>query len=228
MPAQEWSDTLRYFWWKCKSNISDLAYEKLQIELAASGCHIRTIKTTRHYLEEHLGIHIKGYHRCINNCMVFIGQTLLQRNCHFCNTPCFFNSDTAADNTTNDFFPNSDAYLHLTPRATYSYIPLIPRLKLLYANPESAVKMRYPTRLSKTPWAENEDGVCEEGIRDVWDGEKLQNLKQKGFFNDERTVALHFSTDGVQLFRNSTQEVWPFLVLDLNLPPEERYFIHRF
>jgi hypothetical protein len=124
-------------------------------------------------------------------------------------------------------FFQTQTLTYLIPRATYSYIPLIPRLKLLYANPESAVKMQYPTRLSETPWAENEDGVYEEGIRDVWDGEKLQNLKQKGFFNDERTVALHLSTDGVQLFRNSTQEVWPFLVLNLNLPPEERYFMHR-
>lgn len=38
-----------------------------------------------------------------------------------------------------------------------------------------------------------------------------------------RTVILHFSTDGVQLFRNGKIEVWPFLVLNLNLPSDERY-----
>jgi hypothetical protein len=44
-----------------------------------------------------------------------------------------------------------------------------------------------------------------------------------GYFQDEQTIALHFSTDGVRLFSNSKQEFWSFLVLNLNLPPEERY-----
>jgi len=75
--------------------------------------------------------------------------------------------------------------------------------------------MRYPTTLKEDPW--------EDGIRDIWEGEALKHWKSLGYFNDERTIALHFSTDGVQLFRNSTQEAWPFLVLNLNLPPDERY-----
>ena len=99
------------------------------------------------------------------------------------------------------------------PRALYSYIPLIPQLKLLYANPEYSLKMRYPSTLTEKPW--------DDGIRDMWEGNAMRFWKRKGFFTDERTVALHFSTDGVQLFRNSTQEVWPFLILNLNLPPEE-------
>lgn len=48
-------------------------------------------------------------------------------------------------------------------------------------------------------------------------------LNHTGFFQDECTVALHFSTDGVRLFRNSKKEVWPFLLLNLNIRPEERY-----
>ena len=46
-----------------------------------------------------------------------------------------------------------------------------------------------------------------------------------GYFDDERIVALQFSTDGVQLFRNSTCEAWPLLIINLNLPPEDRYFL---
>ena len=59
----------------------------------------------------------------------------------------------------------------------------------------------------------------------MWEGCALTHWKTAGFFDDERTVALHFSTDEVQLFRNSTAEVWPFLILNLNLLPEERYYI---
>lgn len=44
-----------------------------------------------------------------------------------------------------------------------------------------------------------------------------------GFFDDERTLGLQFSTDGVQLYRGTKKEVWPFLVLNHNLPPTERY-----
>jgi hypothetical protein len=44
-----------------------------------------------------------------------------------------------------------------------------------------------------------------------------------GFFDDERAIGLQFSTDGVQLFRGAKKEVWPFLILNLNLPPQERY-----
>jgi hypothetical protein len=45
-----------------------------------------------------------------------------------------------------------------------------------------------------------------------------------GFFEDERTIALQFSTDGVQLFRATKREVWPLLIVNLNLSPQERYY----
>ena len=50
---------------------------------------------------------------------------------------------------------------------------------------------------------------------------------QIGFFDDKRTIGLQFSTDGVQLFQGIKKEVWPFLILNLNLPPQERYPIFR-
>lgn len=207
----DWAETLRYFSWKIRSNTSDIAYDALRHELVKSGRTIKSLKATRNYLQRLLGIHVQTYHRCIRNCLVFAGDNLLERKCRFCGVSRFFKVDA-----TGASFDNPLSYSQLTPRAVYSYIPLIPRLKLLYANREYAKKMRYPTTLNETPW--------EDGIRDVWEGEAIKHWKEKGYFNDERTVALHFSTDGVQLFRNSTQEAWRFLVLILNLPPEERYF----
>jgi hypothetical protein len=107
-------------------------------------------------------------------------------------------------------------------------MPIIPRLKLLYAHSDSAAKMKYPRELADMTW---------DGLRDIWDGDGMKHWKvagiifhhlishPSGYFDDERTVALHFSTDGVQLFQNSKHEVWPFLVLNLNLRPEERYIL---
>jgi len=205
----EWTETLRFFAWKIKSNTSDTAYDSLRDELGKSGRKISTMKATRSYLQGLFGIRIQEYHRCINNCLVFAGANLLERNCCLCGEPRFYE-----DNATRVAFNSQLSYSHLIPRAVYSYIPLIPRLKLLYANRVYAKKLQYPATLIETPW--------EDGIRDVWEAEAMKHWRAEGYFTDERTIALHFSTDGVQLFRNSTQEAWPFLVLNLSLPPEER------
>ena len=207
--VSEWTETLRYFSWKIKFNMSDTAYDSLRDILGNSGRRVLTLKATRSYLQGLLGIRIQEYHRCINNCLVFGGNDLLERICRFCGEPRFFE-----DNARRAAFDSPLSYSHLTPRTVYSYIPLIPPLKLLYANREYVKKMCYLAKLIETPW--------EDGIRDVWEGEAIKHWRAKGYFADERTIALHFSTDGVQLFHNSTQEAWPFLILNLSLPPEER------
>ena len=51
----------------------------------------------------------------------------------------------------NGYFDNIEACSQLTPRALYSYISLISRLKLLYANPALSKKMRYPQELEEDP-----------------------------------------------------------------------------
>ena len=162
---------MRYFQWKCHSNISDISYEKLRKLLKISGVHIKSLRITRRYLQSTLGISIKHYHRCINNCMIFIGENLLRRRCQYCTITRFH--DDRNSSTENDYFDNIEAYSQLIPRALYSYISLIPRLKLLYANPVLSKKMRYPQELEEDPW-------MEDGIRDVWEGARLKELKEKG------------------------------------------------
>ena len=207
-PSLQWAETLRYFQYKCETNTSDRSYERLRKELWESGREVAGLRSTRSYLQSQLGIDIHVYHRCIKNCMVFIDKDNLRRRCRFCRTSRFI-GDTVAPDNEDEFFPDQHSFINRRPRATYSYLPLIPRLKLLYANAISAAKMRYPRTLNEEPW---------DGIRDIWDGGAMKGLKEAGYFADERTVALHFSTDGVQLYQNSTWEVWPFLVLNLNLP----------
>lgn len=91
--------------------------------------------------------------------MVLVGmKEFLRRKSRFCETPRFFEGDAG-----DDTFPDIQSFSQLTPRALYEYIPLVPRLRLLYANPVSALEMRYPTKLLNTPWELNEDGVLEEG-----------------------------------------------------------------
>jgi hypothetical protein len=156
--------------------------------------------------------------------MAFTGRHLLRTRCLHCSESRF---SKCPDNI-GDFFPSVESYSHLKPRAVFLYIPLIPRLKLLYANKESSAKMRYPGILLKKP--------APDKIRDIWDGDMMKELRDLGsrflllylivgYFEDERTVCLQFSTDGVQLFKNSSREAWPFLVINDNLDPTERYSI---
>ena len=76
--------------------------------------------------------------------MVFIGQNLLQRRCIHCKAERFYAANLHADIAS---FPDVESYSHLTPNAVYSYIPIIPRLKLLFAHPDYAKKMKYPKDL---------------------------------------------------------------------------------
>lgn len=99
--------------------------------------------------------------------MVFIGDNLLRRRCQFCKTSRFFGDDD--ESTNSEFFPDVLSYSGLRPRAVYEYIPLIPRLKLLYATPDYAEKMRYPNTLLENEWRD--------GIRDVWDGIAMRHWR---------------------------------------------------
>ena len=60
----------------------------------------------------------------------------------------------------------------LQAKAHYAYLPLIPRLRLLYANKDYARKLRYPATTQDEPWPE--------GLRDVWDGEMMKRWKREG------------------------------------------------
>jgi hypothetical protein len=73
-----------------------------------------------------------------------------------------------------DWFPDADSYSHLKPRALYMYMPIIPRLRLLYAIPDQAAKLRYPSKFRDQPW--------EGGIRDVWEGEVMAKWREAGMF----------------------------------------------
>ena len=164
----KWKNTLRYFDWKVRKNISDLAYEEVRTLLNDNGVNISSLHVTRRFLEAHLGIHIQEFHRCVDNCMAFTGEDLLRRRCRFlkCNSKRF--SDADSD---QEFYPSPASYEMFKPRAVYRYIPIIPRLKLFFSHPEISQRMRYPRTLINNPW---------EGVRDVWDGSTMKRWIEEG------------------------------------------------
>jgi hypothetical protein len=99
--------------------------------------------------------------------MAFTGSNELLRKCSHCHTPRFYGVTTDG----NDTFTNPQQFSTLEPQATYRYMPIIPRLKLLYANKGYAEEMRYPSTLFDDP--------SEDGIADIWEGTVMKDMREK-------------------------------------------------
>lgn len=171
-PEPDWEVTYRFFYYKVRSNTSDTSYEELRTLLAKHHIDVKSLNSTRQHLRELLGIPVRKYDSCVRNCLAFTGSNQLRRRCPHCAEPRFHETVDNAE----ELFPNIHFCQLLTPRAQYSYIPIIPRLKLLYANKSYSEKMRYPKRgVIDVPW---HDGLS--GIRDVWEGKMMKQWKEAG------------------------------------------------
>src|SRR5947207_13758623 len=172
--------TMKVFGWKCGANLSDTKYGELREILEEEKVPIETLSTTRQYLQEMLGLETRDYACCRTGCMAFTGKNRMRRKCHHCKGLQFIEPDGAFDEDLI-FYPSFQSYANLKPRAVFTYMPIIPRLKLLYANETYSLKMRYPTTLfaedstmahnDEEPGAEDEKW---EGIRDIWEGEVMK------------------------------------------------------
>ena len=97
------------------------------------------------------------------------------------------------------------------------YIPLIDRLRLQYqAASRARVLSNYRQSFTE------EDGRTKS--RDVFDGDLYHGFHRNelGLFQDRRDIALQMSLDGVQVTNLGHHEVTPVILINLNLPPEER------
>lgn len=183
---------MKVFGWKCGSNLSDTKYVELQRILEEEKVPIETLKTTRQYLQQMLGLQTRKYACCRTGCMAFTGENRKRRKCHHCHELQFIEPDGAFDEDLM-LYPNFQSYANLKPRAVFTYIPIIPRLKLLYTNETYSMKMRYPTTLfaEDATMEHNEEQPTDdekwEGIRDVWEGDVMKGLRIEGM-NDLHTI----------------------------------------
>jgi len=175
-PAIDWKSTYPFFYYKFTSNTSDTSYEQLRQLLNEWHIDVRSLKTTRENLRQRLHLRMRKYDACINGCMAFTGEHKLRGLCPHCCKPPLLEPRFHYNNSANapEFYEDLSALKQLIPRATYCYLPLIPRLRLLYANKEWSKKMGYPKKLLETPFPG--------GVRDVWDGEMMKRWIAKGSF----------------------------------------------
>lgn len=176
-----WVSTYILFYYKFRSNTSDTSYEELRGILSNLSCQeheidVKPLRATRENLRQLLHLRARKYDACINGCMAFTGHHLLRRRCLYCKNSRFVEASDSPD----EFCMDPTLLNSLTPKATFSYIPIIPRLRLLYANKEYSKKMRYPRELETTRRA---DGLP--GVRDVWEGIMMQKWKDAGSSPDD-------------------------------------------
>ena len=120
-----------------------------------SGLKLKNQGQIHRHLHNMLGIKMCKYDSCINSCMMFTGNHRLWRKCLYCQEARFYEEDQATNNA-EEFYSDIYVMASLTPKVQYSYLPLIPCLRLLYANETYAAKMCYPETLYSHPWP---DGV---------------------------------------------------------------------
>jgi len=167
-PSRRWEQSLRYFRWKLTSKVSDTAFEDLRKNLIQDGVEIYDLRAIRSYLCEQLGIERRRYHCCPTGCIAYTKQYANMRECPHCRIPRYYESLELVEAALNGTGPFTD----LTPRGYYDYIPVIERLRQLFAIPEYAEKMRYASRLRREK--------DEEVMRDIWDADGMKHWETKG------------------------------------------------
>lgn len=140
--SSEYGESRDYFYWKFKYNTSDNSFTDLIKRLNASGIQLKTHSQIHRYLNHLLGIEMHKYDCYINNCMAFTGPDTMRRQCKHCGEAWFFEED--GEIAGQEFYSDIYQISKLQSKAQYSYLPFIPRLRLLYANKDYAHKMRYP------------------------------------------------------------------------------------
>lgn len=101
------------------------------------------------------------------------------------------------------------------PYAQHSYLPVIHRLRLWFSKKHRARKM---STYRKGVEADKDH------LMDFWSGDLCKDLKKKGILGNETDLAFALSTDGVKVFKSRRDfHIWPLILINLNLPPQERY-----
>ncbi|CEL56160.1 hypothetical protein RSOLAG1IB_07613 [Rhizoctonia solani AG-1 IB] len=143
---------------------------------------------------------------CINSCVLFTGYLSAAEKCPICHADRF---------TWNGVGVN-----------TFTYLPAIPQLRALFSCSEMVKKMCYRHDY-KNP---------NNSISDIFDSSHYKKLCHTKviiegeeqpfyFFQDKHEIALGLVTDGMCPFKRRKNSCWPIILVNYNLPPDERFHI---
>ena len=194
---------LRIYTLKVEDHLSDRTFSRLA-KVFPNASH-DTLKMTKKRVRSLAGFGPVRYDCCINSCVCFVGP---YEDLTECPNPNCKEARYSAGGKARKYF---------------DYLPIIPRLKAMFANSAHAMKMRYRAEFMHEP------GV----FKDVFDGSHYQSLLNTivptdrahpfFYFSDERDIALGLSTDGFAPFKRRDATCWPIILFNYNLPPELRF-----
>ena len=179
---------------KVRWNITDAAFK--EIITAANGISISTYILIKS-LKDMISLKPIWVDMCIKSCCAFTGNFKTLDKCPYCRT------------TRYEEWRQS--------RAQVAYFSIQERFTIQCQDPTRAKQLRYRSNyISREGY--DIDGI----IGDIFDSVQYKYLSQKGYFQDDRDIALLGSVDGYQLFRQKCDDCWIVLFINANLPPEQR------
>lgn len=196
---------LRQYSFKVNNHITDAAFAQLPFVFPSEP--IPTVDACRSRLQFLSGLKPVKYHCCINSCCCFTGPHANLLACPYCGEARYSSEKK--------------------PRKYFNYLPFIPRLVAMYANPDKNKEMRYRAF---------EHSHSPDNITDVFDSHIYRRLLgtkvhidgrdfHHEYFCDPRDIALGLSTDGFGPFKRRRATAWPLILFNYNLPPEIRFHI---
>lgn len=211
-------DCFEAFNYKVDTNLGDNAYHKLPRGFRRLKDTISSFDVLQRRISRLSGVRPRQYDCCINSCCCYTRQFAKLLYCPFCREPRY----------TRD----------KKPVKTFNYLPLIPRLKQWFRNPELVERLSYRSSFKMSPPEPDNPNVDWDDIIDVFDGEVYLSLLEERvvingeklghhFFSDRRDIALGISFDGFCPFKRRKQTCWPIIAFNYNLPPEERFHLEN-
>ncbi|XP_049367943.1 uncharacterized protein LOC125832793 [Solanum verrucosum] len=145
-----------------------------------------------------LGLSSMRIHCCENGCMLYYKDDIDLESCKFCGKSCYKQTPSGKK----------------VPIKAMHYLPLIPRLKRLYASNRSAPHMRWHHENRRPPGV-----MCHPSDGEAW---KHFDRTYPQFATEPRNIRLGLCSDGFTPHSVSAApySCWPVFVTPFNLPPE--------
>ncbi|XP_060189787.1 uncharacterized protein LOC132618798 [Lycium barbarum] len=145
-----------------------------------------------------LGLSYDRIHYCPNGCMLFYKQDVDLNECKICGHARY--KRTPSGKT--------------VPIKAMHYLPIIPRLKRLFASPSSAPHMRWHSENRRPPGV-----MCHPSDGEAW---KHFDRTYPDFASESRNIRLGLCADGFTPYSVSAApySCWPVFLTPYNLPPE--------
>ena len=134
------STTLSLLKFKAESGISDVHFTKLLGLIGDFLPEDNVLPTGTNEAKKvvcPLGLEIQNMHTCMNDCILYRSDYKVLRNYPTCNAPRYKRKIAKDKNKPDDEINRG------IPFKVVWYLPLVPRLKRLFANPKEAQRLRW-------------------------------------------------------------------------------------